>query len=232
MGPNVDSFKEKEILRFTKSSNVESLKEQERPINESPPAVGIAATNVGLFKEQEQPSHGLPSSAIRVMNNSESLKDRERPGLGSRSSSVIFTPMDISQTLKRKLSDVDLRFTFPSNKRRHLSEDQNIPTGPRYDVNIERVPIWRKVKSCPFVFIRKYNIEVSEKNLYQMGQMVKGASFDAHVRADNTGFFIVFEKSVDGERFARECLEHFKGTKFYGIPMKLELYVHGRREGG
>ena len=194
-------------------------------------AIGAMAFSTELPKERERSNHEFHSSlVVRATNNPESLKSPKWPISSSPSSSVI--PGVISHTLKRKPSESNTTPTLPPDKRRHLSGDQKIITGLRPDVKVEREAIWRNVKSCPFIFIRKFNIEVSENNLYHMGQMVKGASFDAHVRADNTGFFIVFEKSVDGERLAGECWEHFRGAKFYGIPMKMQLYVHGRKERG
>lgn len=48
-----------------------------------------------------------------------------------------------------------------------------------------------------------------------------------YLRADETGYFVVFEGSVQGESQTRSCYGAFQGCVFRGALLQLKLGVRG-----
>lgn len=57
----------------------------------------------------------------------------------------------------------------------------------------------------------------------------KAQFYPKQVRADKTGYFIVFESSVQGDSQAALCFERFQGRKFRDVPMKMEFNRRARQ---
>lgn len=59
--------------------------------------------------------------------------------------------------------------------------------------------------------------------------ITKAQFYPKQVRADKTGYFIVFESSVQGDSQAELCFERFQGRKFRNVPMKMEFIQRVRQ---
>jgi hypothetical protein len=134
----------------------------------------------------------------------------------------------LSFTLKRKASDTTLpsSSTGAPSLRLHDSEDPFIdgPRGSRADMMIESEPIRGQLADSPFIFIPLSNNPFRYGNLHHMKTMIENAHFSPKcIRADQTGYFIIFESSTQGDNHAALCFERFQGKEFRGISMKMEL---------
>jgi hypothetical protein len=59
--------------------------------------------------------------------------------------------------------------------------------------------------------------------------ITKAQFYPKQVRADETGYFIVFENSVQGgDSQAALCFERFQGREFRGVPMEMEFNWRAR----
>ena len=58
--------------------------------------------------------------------------------------------------------------------------------------------------------------------------ITKAQFYPKQVRADKTGYFIVFESSVQGDSQAALCFERFQGREFRGVPMEMEFNRRAR----
>jgi hypothetical protein len=59
--------------------------------------------------------------------------------------------------------------------------------------------------------------------------ITKAQFYPKQVRADKTGYFIVFESSVQGDSQAALCFERFQGRKFRNVLMKMEFIQRVRQ---
>jgi hypothetical protein len=75
------------------------------------------------------------------------------------------------------------------------------------------------------------NAEFSGEILFneQVLIITKAQFYPKQVRADETGYFIVFESSVQGDSQAALCFERFQGRKFRDVPMKMEFIQRARQ---
>ena len=134
----------------------------------------------------------------------------------------------LTSTLKRKASDTTLpsSSTGAPSLRLHESEDPFIdgPRGHRANMMMESEPIRGQLVDNPFIFIPFSSNPFRYGNLHHMKTMIENAHFSPkHIRADRTGYFIIFESCVQGDNHAALCFEHFQGKEFRGRSMKMEL---------
>lgn len=134
----------------------------------------------------------------------------------------------LSSTLKRKASDTTLpsSSTGAPSLRLHDGEDPFIdgPRGPRANMMMESEPIRGQLADSPFIFIPMSSNPFRYGNLHHMKTMIENAHFSPkHIRADQTGYFIIFESCIQGDNHAALCFEHFQGKEFRGRSMKMEL---------
>ena len=93
--------------------------------------------------------------------------------------------------------------------------------------NIELDPIRPKLMSYPFCFISAWNLDVIDENLKLLRKMVEKVDFFPEaVRADKTGYFLIFETSESGERAAEKCCRYFKNWKFRKVHSKCRMGFH------
>jgi len=134
----------------------------------------------------------------------------------------------LSSTLKRKASDTTLpsSSTGAPSLRLHDGADPFIddPRGPRANMMMESESIRGQLADCPFIFIPMSSNPFRYGNLHHMKTMIENAHFSPkHIRADQTGYFIIFESCIQGDNHAALCFEHFQGKEFRGRSMKMEL---------
>lgn len=156
----------------------------------------------------QSPTSGIPTKTAPSL-------DRE-PGLPQNGESS-------SATLKRKFSPSPLS---PGKKPR-AGDSHTIPS------YIETDPIRPKLTAYPFCFVSAWNVDVKEENLKLMRKMVEAFNFYPEaLRADKTGYFLIFEASDKGERMAEECGIHFKKWKFRKQHMYPQFCARGTATNG
>lgn len=108
---------------------------------------------------------------------------------------------------------------------------QPTPTAPRALVRptvttrIEQTPILRRIKRDPYIFIAHCYVPVTTSLLDQLRRRLR--SFDAvGIRADATGYFILFEDSRRGELEAERChrMLHMQPLLSYFMNMECQSY--------
>jgi Histone lysine methyltransferase SET associated len=159
-----------------------------------------------------------------------------RLNLNSNTFSLTSTPTtptsSISSGLKRQASNTAMASSStiaPALRARDRDDPYlDAPIGPRADRLVEREPIRPQLANDPHIFILGGEIRVSGENIHHMQAMLSSARFSPTVRADRTGFFLIFRHSAEGEREAADCFHRFNGRQFTGIPMEMELR---RRDG-
>jgi hypothetical protein len=144
-------------------------------------------------------------------------------------------PAGLPAGLKRKAPDSPLpsSFTDPPSQRLRGMDDPFIetPRGFNVDMVVESGSIKSQLVDNPYLFLAASNIWLQRGSLQRMKTMVENAHFSPkHIRADETGYFIVFESSVQGDSQAALCLEHFQGKVFNGNQMEMELHRRDRRD--
>ncbi|KAE9368769.1 hypothetical protein N431DRAFT_346691 [Stipitochalara longipes BDJ] len=141
----------------------------------------------------------------------------------------------LSSGLKRKAAVTPLpsSFTDPPSLRLRNMDDPFIdtPRGPSTEMVVESKSIKNQLVDNSYIFLAANNIWLQRGGLNRMKTMIEDDHFSPkHVRADQTGYFIVFESSVQGDSQAALCFEHFQGKPFNRVPMQLELHRRDRRD--
>lgn len=136
-------------------------------------------------------------------------------------------PNNGNDTIERKSNDSN-SVASPNKRPRRLSEHDfdNVPRVPRAELLIEHNSVQPKVAGKPHIFIP--SARAVGANIHHMEQMLKRAGFSVGtvlVRADRTGYFLVFEDSEKGKRRARDCFDRFQGRKFKRLTMRMKLFV-------
>ncbi|KAE8451137.1 hypothetical protein EG329_004809 [Mollisiaceae sp. DMI_Dod_QoI] len=100
-----------------------------------------------------------------------------------------------------------------------------IPTRLRAESLIENIPIRPQLSKQPYIFIDNSDIRVLSENVDLFRHMItkRGYGFKT-VRADDTGYFIVFEDSEQGIMDAQLCHNWFDGEVIGSKVMRMQLF--------
>jgi len=151
-----------------------------------------------------------------------SLPTRLSPNLNqiSLASSPTMPASSTSSGLKRQASNTTMASSTVAPALRIRDRDDpylDAPKGPRADTLVEREPIGPKLTRHmhdPYIYVSCPRIRISGENIHHMKTMVSGAGFTPNVRADETGYFLIFES----EKQVELCFDHFRG-----MPMAMEF---------
>jgi hypothetical protein len=104
-------------------------------------------------------------------------------------------------------------------------DDQYGSSPDQHGSGIEKNPIVLKDK--PFLYISSWEIAVEEENIRNFRKMVETFNFFPTVRADDTGYFFIFDDTPEGDRLAEDCYDRLKGWRFRKQRMNMKLYKIG-----
>lgn len=105
------------------------------------------------------------------------------------------------------------------------TDPTKLPTMPRIQSLIEQQPILSQIKSKPYIFVAHEYVPVMHQTIAHMKKRLKTYSFD-DIRADRTGYYIMFRDSTYGRSEADRCYRSANRTAFftYELGMKLALF--------
>ncbi|KAL2191390.1 SET1-like protein [Thermothelomyces heterothallicus CBS 203.75] len=97
---------------------------------------------------------------------------------------------------------------------------------PRLDTIIETEPIANQLKHDPYIFVAHEHVPVMPTTVAHMKRRLKTFMFE-DIRADRTGYYIIFRDSGFGRSEAERCFRSANHTTFFTYTMVMDLHVHG-----
>ncbi|KAL2197659.1 SET1-like protein [Corynascus similis CBS 632.67] len=97
---------------------------------------------------------------------------------------------------------------------------------PRSDTIIEAEPIANQLKHEPYIFVGHEHVPVMPTTVAHMKRRLKTFMFE-DIRADRTGYYIIFRDSGYGRSEAERCFRSANNTTFFTYTMVMDLHVHG-----
>lgn len=91
---------------------------------------------------------------------------------------------------------------------------------------IEQTPITTHLKREPYVFVAHEYVPVMPTTIEHMKKRLKTFRF-TDIRADRTGYYIIFPDSTLGRSEAERCHINAQGTAFFTYTLKLDLHLFG-----
>jgi [histone H3]-lysine4 N-trimethyltransferase SETD1 len=99
-------------------------------------------------------------------------------------------------------------------------------TKPREHRLIEEQPIAGTLGRRPYIFVSYLDVPVIGQTISHMKKRIRMFRFD-DVRADRSGYFIIFQDSVAGRYEAEKCYRAVNMTAFFTYVMKMDLHKPG-----
>lgn len=100
-----------------------------------------------------------------------------------------------------------------------------IPDGPPGQC-IEKQPIAPRLPHTPFIFISCDHVPVVFQTIAHMRRRLKMQHFE-EIRADLSGYFLVFRDSATGKSNAERCFQTANHTAFFTYELVMKLYARG-----
>ncbi|KAL2269698.1 hypothetical protein VTJ83DRAFT_1882 [Remersonia thermophila] len=97
---------------------------------------------------------------------------------------------------------------------------------PRSDSVIESEPVSNHLKHDPFIFVAHEHVPVMHTTVAHMKRRLKTFQFD-DIRADRSGYYIIFPDSSYGRNEAERCYRAADRTAFFTYTMVMALHLHG-----
>ncbi|KAL2163070.1 hypothetical protein VTH06DRAFT_6906 [Thermothelomyces fergusii] len=97
---------------------------------------------------------------------------------------------------------------------------------PRPDAIIETEPIANQLKHDPYIFVAHEHVPVMPTTVAHMKRRLKTFMFE-DIRADRSGYYIIFRDSGFGRSEAERCFRSANHTSFFTYTMVMDLHVHG-----
>ncbi|KAH6640983.1 histone-lysine N-methyltransferase, H3 lysine-4 specific, partial [Chaetomium tenue] len=97
---------------------------------------------------------------------------------------------------------------------------------PRPDSIIEAEPVIGHLKHDPYIFVGHEHVPVMPTTVAHMKRRLKTYMFE-DIRADRTGYYIVFQDSGYGRAEAERCFRSADRTAFFTYTMVMGLHLHG-----
>lgn len=99
-------------------------------------------------------------------------------------------------------------------------------TKPRHPSIIENEPVINHIKSEPYIFVAHEYVPVMPTTVAHMKKRLKQYGFD-DIRADRTGYYIIFRDSHYGRDEATKCYNSANDTAFFTYSMVMDLHLYG-----
>ncbi|KAK8110593.1 histone-lysine N-methyltransferase- H3 lysine-4 specific [Apiospora kogelbergensis] len=96
-----------------------------------------------------------------------------------------------------------------------------MPDKPKSSL-IELQPISEKLRTEPYVFVSGVNVPVMAATIAHMKKRLKSYLLD-DIRADRSGYYIVFPNNTRGREEAYRCYRSANGSAFFNYTMVMEL---------
>ena len=168
----------------------------------------------------EYDAEGRKSSRMleRVLNNGKEVAQTQMPGepripTGPRSKEIIPGPPP----------------TAPKGPAAHrgLVNVQGVwVPKPKPDSVIEAEPVTANIKHEPYIFVAHDHVPVMPTTVAHMKRRLKTYMFD-DIRADRTGYYIIFRDSGFGRAEAERCYKCADRTAFFTYSMVMDLHLFG-----
>lgn len=100
------------------------------------------------------------------------------------------------------------------------------PTKPRVLTLIEDDPIAAQLETDPYLFVSKDYVPVIPATIPHMKKRIRTFTFD-DVRADKSGYYIVFSNDSQGRLEAERCYHAVHRTAFFTYEMYIKMYLYG-----
>ncbi|KAL2025009.1 hypothetical protein VTK56DRAFT_11 [Thermocarpiscus australiensis] len=97
---------------------------------------------------------------------------------------------------------------------------------PRVDSLIELEPITCHIKREPYIFVAHEHVPVMPTTVAHMKRRLKMYMFE-DIRADRTGYYIIFRDSGYGRAEAERCYRAADRTPFFTYTMVMDLHLYG-----
>lgn len=91
---------------------------------------------------------------------------------------------------------------------------------------IESTPITTQLKREPYIFVAHQDVPVMPTTIAHMKKRLKNYSW-RDIRADWTGYFIVFRDTISGRADVEKCYAATNGTAFFTYSLKMDLHLFG-----
>ncbi|OTB05801.1 hypothetical protein M426DRAFT_56417, partial [Hypoxylon sp. CI-4A] len=92
-----------------------------------------------------------------------------------------------------------------------------------YPTGIEPQPISTALKGEPYIFVSDISVPVLVATISHMKKRLKSFQFD-DIRADRTGYYIIFPNTSAGRDEACRCFRSADGSAFFTYTMNMKLY--------
>ncbi|KAK0636293.1 hypothetical protein B0T17DRAFT_518705 [Bombardia bombarda] len=99
-------------------------------------------------------------------------------------------------------------------------------TKPRIQSLIEPEPITNSLKNEPYIFVAGEHVPVMHTTVAHMKKRLKTFLFE-DIRADRTGYYIIFRDSDHGRAEADRCYRSANQTAFFTYQMAMNYYPYG-----
>lgn len=100
------------------------------------------------------------------------------------------------------------------------------PVATRISSLIEQTPVTTHLKREPYIFVAHEFVPVMPTTIAHMKKRLKNYRWE-DIRADRTGYYIVFRDSTLGRTEAEKCQASAHGTAFFTYNLKMELHLFG-----
>lgn len=95
---------------------------------------------------------------------------------------------------------------------------------------IERQPVAPRLPHTPFIFISCDHVPILFQTIGHMRRRLKMQHFE-EIRADLSGYFIVFRDSATGQSDAERCYQTANNSAFFTYKLVMKLYTRGYSKG-
>ncbi|KUI57309.1 Histone-lysine N-methyltransferase, H3 lysine-4 specific [Cytospora mali] len=109
---------------------------------------------------------------------------------------------------------------------RQTPEVRPLSVQARMSSLIEQVPIATQLKSDPYIFVAHEYVPVMPTTIAHMKKRLKNYRWE-DIRADRTGYYVIFRDSSLGRTEAEKCQASADGTAFFTYNLKMTLHLFG-----
>lgn len=105
-------------------------------------------------------------------------------------------------------------------------EARPLAVAARMSTLIEQTPVATNLKRDPYIFVAHTFVPVMPTTIAHMKKRLKNYRWE-DIRADRTGYYIVFRDSTLGRAEAEKCQNSANGTAFFTYNLNMELHLFG-----
>lgn len=106
------------------------------------------------------------------------------------------------------------------------TEARPLSMAARVSSLIEQMPIATHLKREPYIFVAHEFVPVMPTTIAHMKKRLKNFRWE-DVRADRTGYFVIFQDSALGRAEAEKCHSSANATAFFTYTLKMDLHLFG-----